>query len=113
MARYPSTIQSRPRDSAALAASAAAARAAETASAATRPILRLEDGPGRGAALQLAVAFPGRVGGSVEGEAPVVQHGRPRAQLAGRGERVRNEDEGDARGAEILDAPLALVLEAL
>src|SRR5438105_3626283 len=51
------------------------------AGVATRSILRLEDGPWRGAALQLAVAFPGGVGRPVEGQPSVVEHRRARAQL--------------------------------
>src|SRR6267378_5810260 len=83
------------------------------AGVATGPILRLEDGPRRGPALQLAIALPGGVRRPVERESPVVEHGGPRAQLARGRQRVGHEHEGDSRGAEVLDAPLALLLEPL
>src|SRR6202030_801156 len=72
-----------------------------------------EHGTGSRPALQLPIAFPGGVGGAVEGEAAVVEDRGAGTQLARGLPRVRYEDERHSGGAEILDPALALLLESL
>src|SRR2546423_8200552 len=63
--------------------------------------------------LELAIPFPRLHDGPVERKAAVVEHGRSRAELLRRLVVMGDEAESDAGGAEVADARLAFLLEAL
>src|SRR2546422_3147917 len=87
--------------------------AAIPAPSARERLARLDLRSRRRPPLELAIPFPRLHDGPVERKAAVVEHGRSRAELPGRLVVVGDEAESDPGGAEVADARLAFLLEAL
>src|SRR5207245_3832324 len=74
-------------------------------------LARLDLRSRRRSPLELAIPFPRLPDGPVERKAAMVEHSRPRAELARRLVVVGHEAERDPGGAEVADARLALLLK--